>query len=65
MKHYHYFISCSFSDGYIGMVEYLSSHKIESFDDIIKARNSIARESNRPSFDVSILNYQLIQDEPY
>ncbi len=65
MKDYHYFISCSFSDGHVGMVEYLSSHKIDSFDDIIKARDSIARESCRVRNDVSIINYQLIRDEPY
>lgn len=65
MKYYHYFVSCSFSDGHMGMVDFAISKKISSFDDVIEMRDFIAKESNRNPCDVSIINYQLISDIPY
>ncbi len=65
MEYYHYFVSCSFSNGHMGMIDYAISKEISSFDDILEMCDFIAKESNRNPRDVSIINYQLIRDEPY
>ena len=64
MKYYHYFVSCSFC-GHNGMVDYAVLKKISSFDDIMEMLDFIAEESHQSTNDVSIINYQLIRDEPY
>lgn len=65
MKYYHYFVSYSYCYGLYGMVDFATSEKISSFDDIVAMQKLIAEKQKKMPCEIIIINYQLISDIPY